>query len=365
MHLTKIEKLQTQNFRNLSSQVFQFSPHINCIFGQNGNGKTNVLEAIYFLCKRKSFRKKASLPQMLNIDGNDQKIIINGIFSDGDSQPHQLTCTLEQEQNNWFMDSKPFKKRQALSCIFINPFDSYQFYNAASFRRDLIDDLISDLSEGYSTSLNRYDKYLRQRNKLLQTGEYELDRQLDALDSAILEDIEFITKERKKFILEINEYLSPIYRQLFAEDADLKLQIEHSYSGLSKDQIFSIIKSKRERDKSASLTLSGIHKDDALLFYNGLNSAEYCSLGQQKMAFLSLFFAFIELFGYKFESYPLVLLDDVSGELDSNRWGRLVEFLNERKFQVLITTANEKFRESLENIEGANKFYVQQGTIVK
>lgn len=365
MHLTKVQRIQVSNFRNLSDQIISFGPHINCIFGQNGNGKTNILEAVYYLCRRKSFRKKTALAQMLNIDGCEQKVILNGIFSDIDEVPHQLTCKMEVEGTDWYLDSKPFKKRSALSCLFINPFDSYQFHNTASFRRELIDDLISDISEGYSHSLSRYTKYLRQRNKLLQLKEYDFQRQIEALDQTIVPDIVLISKERENFTEELNQYLTPIYKKLFFEEADLQLKIEHSFLQKSENEVLAEIKSKLNRDISASLTLSGIHKDDALLFYNGLNSAEYCSLGQQKMAFLSLFFAFIELFGYKFESYPLVLLDDVSGELDSERWGRLVEFLNERKFQVLITTANEKFREGLENIEGANKFYVQQGTIVK
>ncbi|PIP92824.1 MAG: hypothetical protein COW00_05840 [Bdellovibrio sp. CG12_big_fil_rev_8_21_14_0_65_39_13] len=363
MHLTKVDKIQVSNFRNLNSQVISFGKHINCIFGPNGNGKTNILEAVYFLCKRKSFRKKATYPQFLNIDGVEHKIIINGVFQDQDGSSQQITCTLDEDQTNWFLNSKPIRKRTILNCVFINPFDSYQFYNSSSFRRNLIDEFIGDLDENYAESLSRYNKYLKQRNKLLQVKPYEFQSQIKALDQSIVKDLVLLTDKRIEFVDLLNSQLGKTYKILFSEEIDLKIRIEHSYPNMDAEKILEIINSKLNRDIDAGLSLSGIHKDDTMLMFNGLSSADYCSLGQQKMAFLSMFFSFIELFGYKFETYPLVLLDDVSGELDSNRWGRLVDFLNERKFQVLITTANEKFRESLENIEGANKFYVHQGTI--
>src|SRR5690606_34270057 len=98
---------------------------------------------------------------------------------------------------------------------------------------------------------------------------------------------------------------------------------------------------------------------------DGLNSYDYCSLGQQKMSYLSLLFAYIELFRYKYTSYPIVLIDDVSGELDRFRWQKLVEYLEKSEFQVLITTANEKFKEELERIVGASKLYVESGSVYK
>ena len=107
----------------------------------------------------------------------------------------------------------------------------------------------------------------------------------------------------------------------------------------------------------------GVHKDDYVLLFDGLNSFDYCSLGQQKMSYLSLLFAYIELFRYKFNAFPIVLIDDVSGELDKFRWKKLVEFLEHSEFQVLITTANEKFKEELEQIQNAKKIYVESGRI--
>ena len=114
-------------------------------------------------------------------------------------------------------------------------------------------------------------------------------------------------------------------------------------------------------------TSYGIHKDDYLFEFDGVNAYDYCSLGQQKMSYLSLLFAYIELFRYKFTAYPIVLIDDVSGELDASRWARLIQYLKDAEFQVLITTANEKFREELEKIEGTTvmRIRITQGAINK
>ena len=103
--------------------------------------------------------------------------------------------------------------------------------------------------------------------------------------------------------------------------------------------------------------------DDYLFEFDGYNAYEYCSLGQQKMTFLSLLFAYIELFRYKFRTYPIVLLDDVSGELDERRWRNLISYLQAKKFQVFITTANESFKHELEKIEDSNKIIISDGNM--
>src|SRR5690606_24174314 len=105
--------------------------------------------------------------------------------------------------------------------------------------------------------------------------------------------------------------------------------------------------------------------DDYLLLFDDFNAIEFCSLGQQKMSYLSLLFAYIELFRYKFKAFPLVLLDDLSGELDETRWKLLVQFLNRQEFQVLITSANEKFREELDSISNVKNFLIESGNLVQ
>ena len=128
-------------------------------------------------------------------------------------------------------------------------------------------------------------------------------------------------------------------------------------------KIFDFYRHQENTDIKAKVTQVGIHRDDFIFSFDGLNAFEFCSLGQQKMAFLSLIFAYIELFRYKFSSYPIVLMDDVSGELDSQRWKNLIEYLETKSFQVLITTANENFGKELELIPDSKKFYIEHGLL--
>ena len=127
--------------------------------------------------------------------------------------------------------------------------------------------------------------------------------------------------------------------------------------------ILAILNKNRELDIISGRTSYGVHKDDYVLLFDGLNSFDYCSLGQQKMSFLSLIFAYIELFRYKFNSNPIVLIDDVSGELDKKRWGSLIEYLKSRQFQVFITTANENFKTELEKLHNSKNILVSEGQI--
>ena len=129
-------------------------------------------------------------------------------------------------------------------------------------------------------------------------------------------------------------------------------------------KIFDFYRHQEANDIKTHITQVGIHRDDFIFSFDGLNAFEFCSLGQQKMAFLSLIFAYIELFRYKFSSYPIVLIDDVSGELDSQRWKNLIQYLETKSFQVLITTANENFGKELEKIPNSKKFLIEHGTLI-
>jgi DNA replication and repair protein RecF len=143
----------------------------------------------------------------------------------------------------------------------------------------------------------------------------------------------------------------------------LELTLDSVFVHWDKKKIFDFYRHQENVDLKAGVTQVGIHRDDFIFSFDGLNAFEFCSLGQQKMAFLSLIFAYIELFRYKFTSYPIVLIDDVSGELDSQRWKNLVQYLETKNFQVLITTANENFGKELEKIPASKKFYIEHGQL--
>ena len=201
-------------------------------------------------------------------------------------------------------------------------------------------------------------------NSVLSFGGKSVSAQLRAIDEQISEYSAFITMTRIEFLKGLNDFITPTFKAMFAEEHNLEIQLESMFSNWDTAKIFDFYRHQESVDLKAGVTQVGIHRDDFIFSFNGLNAFEFCSLGQQKMAFLSLIFAYIELFRYKFNSYPIVLIDDVSGELDSQRWKNLICYLETKMFQVLITTANENFRKELEQISASRKFLIEQGALI-
>ncbi len=361
----KVDKLQVTNFRNLESDIIQFSPGINCILGENGNGKTNILEAIHVLATKKSFRKNTGFPQYLGIDGEQPEILFSSVFRDEDETPMSYSAKMNNDSSFYFVNGKPVKRIPEIKLLFINPFDSYQFHNTAAFRRSFIDTYLSMLDPEYKKALSKYNSALRQRNALLKKKPTRFREMVKAYDEQIAIYAVPLTHKRLVFLEDIRPYCKETFKTIFSEEHDLQIVLDTRVTQLDESFILNMLNERRQKDEDAGHTTYCIHKDDYTLLFDGLNSFDYCSLGQQKMSYLSLLFAYIELFRYKYKSFPIVLIDDVSGELDRYRWKRLVDYLESREFQVLITTANEKFKEELDRIEGANRIHVEAGSIIQ
>jgi DNA replication and repair protein RecF len=362
MNCWKIKKLQNQNFRNLKNNIFEFSPGINCIFGENGNGKTNLLEAVFILTNKKSFRKNTGYSQIINIEGENPEIIIQSVFSNNDelvSYSMRMNDSIEER----FLNNKIEKSKTPSSSVFINPFDAYHFHTSTTFRRNWIDSHISLFDKDYRQTLSKFQKALKFRNSLLSISIKSASEQLRAIDVQLSEFSALLTQKRHEFLLDINQFITPTFRAIFSQDHSLELTLESLFTHWDGQKIFDFYRHQEKSDIKARVTQVGIHRDDFIFNFDGLNAFEFCSLGQQKMAFLSMIFAYIELFRYKFTSYPIVLIDDVSGELDSQRWKNLIHYLETKNFQVLITTANENFGKELEKIPASKKFYIEHGTL--
>lgn len=362
MNCWKIKKLQAQNFRNLKNSIFDFSPGINCILGQNGNGKTNLLEAVFLITNKKSFRKNTDYAQMINIEGESPEIILQSVFeNENELLPYSLRKSDALEER--FLNNKPEKSKTPSTSVFINPFDSYNFHTSSTFRRQWVDSHISLGDKEYRQVLTRFQKAMKFRNSVLGFGGKNASMQLRAIDEQVSEYSAFITQRRFEFLSALNQFITPTFKSIFSEEHTLQLDLDSLFVHWDQKRIFDFYRHQENVDIKAEVTQVGVHRDDFIFSFDGLNAFEFCSLGQQKMAFLSLIFAYIELFRYKFTSYPIVLIDDVSGELDSQRWKNLIQYLETKNFQVLITTANESFGKELEKIPASKKFYMEHGTL--
>lgn len=354
-----LDKIQIKNFKNLEEKTLNFSNHINCIFGNNGNGKTNLLEAIYYLLHRKSFKKKTTFQQIINVECEKPEILFLSslVFQD---EKISVSSKILPEESYWYLNNEP-KKFNSIKALVISPFDSNLFHTDSQFRRQWIDQLLSALSPRYKADLSNYKKCLKFRNSLLQKKPYRFEEQIISNDENFVKYNISLAHLREELLNELNQYCSKTFKIIFSDSHNLRLYQESSIKNLNTDQLLSLYKNELQNDILTGRTKTGVHRENFLFDFDGYNSLEYCSLGQQKMSFLSLVFAYIELFRYKLGTYPIVLMDDVSGELDRQRWLNLIKFLESKSFQVFITTANENFKEELELIERAKKFFIEDG----
>ena len=203
MNKYKISNLQVSNFRNLSSQVITFGENINCIFGKNGNGKTNILEALYILGNRKSFRKNTGFPQYLCLDCEDVEILFSSTLLDGDENKVSYSGKMNQINSQWYLDGRPVKKKIPLKLVLVNPFDSHDFHGHASSRRQFFDHYIGLIDKSYSSVLRRYQTALRFRNSLLSKKPSQYIEQIRAADGQFIQLSLEITRMRQKFLSEV------------------------------------------------------------------------------------------------------------------------------------------------------------------
>lgn len=364
MSLYKLMSLQVKNFRNLEDDVVHFSSSVNCIFGKNGNGKTNLLEAIHVLIQNKSFRKKTRFPQILSVDGENSEILFSSKFEDETGKAVAISGKLGPDQKRWYLNGKAGKRPTLAKATFINPMDSYIFHSDPKFRRGWLDTQLSNYSQSYKAALSRYQLVLKHRNKLLgQPSNQPNIGVLKTLDQQLAKYARELLDQRAETLTQLAPIMGNCYFELFSRKHELTIQQESKWAEFSESQICSFLQKNWAKDRQLGYTSYGIHKDDIRMWFDGFNAYEFCSMGQQKMAYFSLLFAYIELFRYKFNAYPILLIDDVSAELDFDRWGCLIRYLKGRDFQVFLTTANEQFKQVLKDSLEIREVDVVNGNI--
>lgn len=358
----KIEKINVKNFRNLDSEVLSFSEGINFIYGQNGQGKTNILEAIYYIINRKSFRKNISFPQILSINCEQPEILFSTVFRNNKNERISYSGKINNDLADYYLNGSKTKKKIPSKVCLINPFDAFQFFHTPQYRRSLFDQFISEMCDEYKKAISKYNQFLKMRNQLLKLKPENFKSQIQAIDKEWVKLMTFLLNKREEFLREIGPATEEIFKNIFSEEHSIKYELQSKIQGMDEHQIALFLLDRWEKDLVIGVTSYGIHKDDYTLQFNQMNGLEFCSLGQQKTSYLSLLFAYIHLFGYKYRTYPIVLIDDVSGELDEHRWSQLIEYLKTSPFQVVMTSANEKLRQKLEKIKKANHIYVANGS---
>ncbi|MBC7752773.1 MAG: DNA replication and repair protein RecF [Moraxellaceae bacterium] len=371
----KIDSLYLKDFRNIEELVVNFSPRLNIFIGNNGQGKTNVLEAIYLLLEKESFRF-----------GN------NSIFIKNESSVAYLSCRIQNKDKDYKiqLSLEPNKKKYLInektnsqfekdlpSIILFSPESLNIIKESSDQRRQLIDSVVKSVYKHNQTLILDFKRTLKTRNRLLSDmAEKKIDYQvgidtLTSLNEIFLKLSTDLTCVR----LDALKTLKPMVSEVMTK-IENKVTLAFDYHYVISDQncenesyenIYKIMQKRMAEllpaEVSFGASLIGPQKHDVIFLYNGKDSRFFCSQGQQRTIILAFKMAQIVYHQQVNESYPILLLDDVLSELDQTKQESLIKYLNEIETQTFLTTTDVESLTKL-NIDRQFKFNVQDGKIV-
>lgn len=340
----QINYIELRNFRNYGFERFNLYKNINILLGDNAQGKTNLLESIYFSCIGKSFKTKNE-KEMIHQNNVNARVFIDFKKNNGNN-----TILIDFKDNQKFVKlneiniTKMSNLLGNLACVFFSPNELKLVKEAPEDRRKFLDIDISQINREYYLSLIKYNKILKERNKLLKSTENLkiIEETLPIWDYQLISCASEIILYRLDFINKLNIYSSKEHSYL--SDNKEELIVEYSscdnFDNKTKEEIEQILLNKllenREKDLKLKYTTVGPHRDDLKIYLNGLDVKSFGSQGQQRTTLLSIKLAELEIFKEVLNEYPLLLLDDVFSELDEGRKIRLFERV--KNLQTIITT---------------------------
>ncbi|WP_230398666.1 DNA replication/repair protein RecF [Novisyntrophococcus fermenticellae] len=356
-----VKSLELKNFRNYDSLSISFDQGTNILYGDNAQGKTNILEAIYLCGTTKSHRGSKDR-EIIHFNKDESHI---RMFISRDDVVHKIDMHLKKNKAKGIaIDGIPIRKASELfgtvNIVFFSPEDLNIIKNGPSERRRFLDSELSQLSRYYLIQLTNYNKVLAQRNKLLKEirDSESLSSTLDIWDEQMITYGISIIGERIQFIHRLNEILADIHLKLTGG----KEQIELIYEPNVEAEAFKKqLKKSREKDFQLRASSLGPHRDDLCIKVNGIDIRKFGSQGQQRTAALSMKLSEIYLVKKIIKDTPILLLDDVLSELDSSRQNYLLKSIGD--IQTFITCTG--LDEFVENQFHVNKvFQIVEGSIL-
>lgn len=369
-----LKQLSVKNFRNYSDTNLSLSPGINIFYGNNAQGKTNLLESIYYLSFTKSHRSFIDN----NLIKNGEKFLkITGIMKDNNIFDTKLEIFLNNEKKQIFIDDNLYKKVSEyiskLNIIIFYPEDLDIIKGSPNIRRRYINSEISQFDENYLVVLNNFRKVQKLRNDYLKkiNSFYDYDNQyLSIINDYFIKQAILIYRLRYKFINKLNEIVPSIFFDLtklngFHIKYINNFNIEN-FDSISDQELIELFLEKFERNFDSEVkfksSMFGPHKDDIEFYLDNLNLKNYGSQGQQRLAILSIKLASVEILKQIKNDTPILLLDDVFSELDDEKKNHLLKYID-NNIQTIITTTDLK---SIDNsIKKKSKlFEIENGNII-
>ncbi|QTD38120.1 DNA replication/repair protein RecF [Polaribacter batillariae] len=352
-----LQKLSLVNFKNIESQSFDFQQKINCFVGNNGVGKTNVLDAIYYLSFAKSYFNSVAIQ---NIRHGEGFFMIEGDYLLNDRN-EKIVCSLKKGQKKVLKrNGKSYDKFSEhigqLPLVIISPADRDLVTEGSDTRRKFIDGVISQQNKKYLQDLIAYNKVLSQRNALLKY--FAANRTFDALnlsvyDTQLADYGSRIYEVRKAFLEEFIPIFNEKYQIISADKERVNLIYKSQLHDFSMQDL---MQKSLEKDKILQYTTSGIHKDDLSFEIGAYPIKKFGSQGQQKSYLIALKLAQFEFIKQQSNVIPILLLDDIFDKLDENRVLQIIELVNNDEFgQIFITDTHAERTENI--VKQSNKPY--------
>lgn len=330
-----VESVKLNQFRNYDSLELKFDKGTNLFYGDNAQGKTNILESVY-LCGTTRSHKGSKDKELIHFGEEESHICMR--IRKGDI-PYRIDMHLKKNKTKGIaINGVPVRKASEViglgNFVFFSPEDLNIIKNGPSERRRFLDMELCQLDKIYLYHLSNYNKSLIQRNKLLKDYHFypEAQTMLEVIDEQLCQYGSVLIKMRRNFIKELDDILYEIHKKLSGGREELLLEYENN---TEIEEFGARLKANREKDIKTRMTNAGPHRDDICFLVGGIDIRRFGSQGQQRTAALSLKLGEIEIVKRSVKDTPVLLLDDVLSELDSNRQRYLLESIHD--VQTLIT----------------------------
>ena len=341
----RIRKVRLIGFRNYEEAIVGFRPGLNILIGNNGQGKTNLLESVYFLSTTKSHRRASDEEMMMT----GKEYFQLDCITENDDGSSRFSAVIHKKGKTFCVRGEPVKKMSdyvgKLNAVIFSPLDMGMFDSSPTDRRRFLDIELGKMSKIYITFLNQYSNLLKNRNIALKKE--VPDRVLiDAISEQMVGPQTEIIRQRYHFIQQLNRTVSEYYRKLSGTGGKITLAYEsmvpyHADDSILRGLIQNRINNTLERDLITRMTNTGIQREDMEFFLDGHPVKAYASQGQKRMIIIALKLSLVNLIKERTGEYPVLLLDDVLSELDESRRNALIELLPEGVQTIITATEKE------------------------
>ena len=362
-----LKRISILNYKNLEQVELSFSPKLNCFFGQNGMGKTNLLDAVYFL----SFCKSAGNPiDSQNICHDADFFVIQGFYEAADGTPEEIYCGMKRRQKKQFKRNKKEYTRLSdhigfLPLVMVSPADSELIAGGSDERRRFMDVVISQYDKEYLDALIRYNKALVQRNTLLKSEQPVEEELFLVWEEMMAQAGEVVFRKREEFIKEF----IPIFQSFYSFISQDREKVGLSYDSHARDaSLLEVLKESRARDQIMGYSLRGVHKDELNMLLGDFPIKREGSQGQNKTYLVALKLAQFDFLKRTGTTVPLLLLDDIFDKLDASRVEQIIKLVAGDSFgQIFITDTNREHLDRILHKVGSEykMFRVEQGTVAE